>query len=55
MSYQKRHTLTRVKLLDTNEVVEVVDLLSSQFTVNVNNRILFLFYTDRGDAWEIVK
>jgi len=55
MGYQKRRTFTRVKLLDTNEVVEVVDLLSTQFTVDVNNRILFLFYIDRGDTWEIIK
>lgn len=37
------------------EVVEVVDRLSSQFTVLVNGKIKFLFYRDKGIEWEPVK
>ena len=55
MNYQARKTFTRVKLLDTKEVVDIVDLLSTQMTVMSKGRILFLFYNDRGDTWEMIK
>ena len=46
---------TRVIMLDTGEVVKVLDLLGSQFTVEVDGKTQFLFYRDKGVTWELVK
>jgi hypothetical protein len=48
---------TRVKIMEKGKeiVVPVVDHLSTQFTIEVNGKIEFLFYQDNGVTWEFDK
>lgn len=53
-------TFTRVMILDTGEVCDVVDHLSQQFTVERflykdKHTVQFYFYADQGVTWKIAE
>jgi hypothetical protein len=50
---EKRRTLTKIRDTSTHEVGEVLDLLSEQFTADMNGKVRFYFWRDRNVTWEI--
>lgn len=54
-SRQRRKTLVKIKDLQTDEVGEVLDLLSEQFTALMNKKVRYYFFKDRMVTWEEVR
>lgn len=43
--------LTRVRDIENNEIGEVIDELSVQFTAEFNGKIRYFFYNEKGATW----
>lgn len=47
--------MVKIKDLQTDEVGEVLDLLSEQFTALMNKKVRYYFFKDRMVTWEEVR